>query len=84
MKSIKNINSLDIEKAQLLVDMFTSFAKLNDGSLFNTFDKSVNKFVSACRELINTMKDGVTIQTPPQEYRDDKVILYQILLLNQN
>ena len=71
VKSIKNINSLDIEKAQLLVDMFTSFAKLKDGSLFNTFDKSVNKFVSACRELINTMKDGVTIQTPPQEYRDD-------------
>ena len=71
VKSIKNINSLDIEKAQLLVDMFTSFSKLKDGSLFNTFDKSVNKFVSACKELINTMKDGVTIQTPPQEYRGD-------------
>ena len=39
VKSIKNINSLDIEKAQLLVDMFTSFSKLKDGSLFNTLHK---------------------------------------------
>ena len=53
-KTVKTVNSLDIEKASILIDLFKSFNKINDKP-FDKFTKSVNEFSKSCVDLITAL-----------------------------
>lgn len=53
-KTVKTVNSLDIEKASILIDLFKSFNKINDKP-FDKFTKSVNEFSKSCADLITAL-----------------------------
>ena len=53
---ISSVNTVDMEKAESLTDMFKSFASLGRaGGLFSNFDKRVKQFTEACIELVNAI-----------------------------
>lgn len=53
---VDSVNTVDMEKAESLTDMFKSFASLGkSGGLFSNFDKRVKQFTEACIELVNAI-----------------------------
>ena len=53
--SIKSINSLDIEKASMMKDVFKSFARISNGRPFAGFIKAVDKFADACHDVVESI-----------------------------
>lgn len=56
--SIQSINSLDVEKASIMKDMFKSFAGIRNGKPFESFTKAVDKFADACQDVVKSI-DGL-------------------------
>ena len=53
---VRAVNTVDIEKASSLTDMFKSFASLGKTSnIFSSFDKRVKQFTDACIKLVNAI-----------------------------
>ena len=53
---VRAVNSVDMEKASSLTDMFKSFASLGKTSnIFSSFDKRVKQFTDACIKLVNAI-----------------------------
>ncbi len=53
---VRAVNTVDMEKASSLTDMFKSFASLGKTSnIFSNFDKRVKQFTDACIELVNAI-----------------------------
>jgi hypothetical protein len=53
---VRAVNTVDMEKAESLTDMFKSFASLGKTSnIFSNFDKRVKQFTDACIELVNAI-----------------------------
>ena len=53
---VRAINTVDMEKAMSLTEMFKSFASLGKTSnVFSNFDKRVKQFTDACIELVNAI-----------------------------
>ena len=53
---VRAVNTVDMEKASSLTDMFKSFASLGKTSnIFSSFDKRVKQFTDACIKLVNAI-----------------------------
>ena len=53
---VRSVNTVDIEKASSLTDMFKSFASIGKGgNVFSRFDKRVKQFTEACIQLVNAI-----------------------------
>lgn len=53
--SVKAVNSIDIEKAKIMVAMFRSFAGIKDSSPFDVFDHAVDRFIEACNSMVDSV-----------------------------
>lgn len=55
-KTVENINSIDISKAQIMIDMFKSFSGIKKKP-FDKFTESVNKFAESSSDLIDALNN---------------------------
>lgn len=92
------VNTVDVEKASSLTDMFKSFASIGKSSgIFSNFDKRVKQFTDACIELVNAIngntdainnsEEEVTVKDASGEEKtvkrkDAELMPKQMLILN--
>ena len=95
---VRAINTVDMEKAMSLTEMFKSFASLGKTSnVFSNFDKRVKQFTDACIELVNAIngntdainnsEEEVTVKDVSGEEKtvkrkDAELMPKQMMLLN--
>lgn len=56
-KAIESVNSLNLEKATVLRDIFTSFARIKYNRPFDKFTRAVERFEVACNNMVDSIKD---------------------------
>ena len=61
-ETIDTINSVNVGKAGVMISLFNSFGKLKNRTLFSDFDRSVDKFARACRDIIEEMQNPHEIE----------------------
>jgi gas vesicle protein len=67
---IGRLNTVDVEKALALTEMFRSFASIGkSGNLFGGFDRRVRQFTEACINLVNAINGN----TDAINGRDDEI-----------
>ena len=56
-KAVDTVNSVDIEKASVMIDLFKSFTKIKENKPFDKFTTAVKNFSESCTDLIEALNN---------------------------
>ena len=56
-KAVDTVNSVDIEKASVMIDLFKSFTKIKENKPFDKFTTAVKNFSESCTDLIDALNN---------------------------